>query len=399
MAPRPPPRRLLVQRGPLARADPARRGGRLLRADRATPRRRLGRRTRPARRLAPGDARPRRRSAARRLRRARRHDHVRDGGGPFQPTSTSPAPGASPGSSCRRPAGSTSRTGGARPRAPPLRHARARPPRRRRSIPATAPSAASRGASPAARTITSPASARSRWTSTTAASPSRPGWRSRASASRARTTSTPPTGSSSARATRARSPSRRSSSRRGYILTTETDLRAIFALCSEPRRAARRRARRARAARRRSTSSTAPRPRGRDRPRHRAFGRPRMPPRLAFAPWHDAIFGSANVRAVAQKLRAAGVPRASSGPRTGAAASGNGDNYTLNEEWDVDRTLYPDMKQLADDSPRRGLRVPRLLQLVRLQELARRGRRRRRTAGSSSTPTARPTRSPARSSR
>src|ERR1019366_8974899 len=38
------------------------------------------------------------------------------------------------------------------------------------------------------------------------------------------------------------------------------------------------------------------------------FGRPRVPPAFAFAPWNDAIYGSANVRAVAAALRLAGAP-------------------------------------------------------------------------------------------
>ena len=37
------------------------------------------------------------------------------------------------------------------------------------------------------------------------------------------------------------------------------------------------------------------------------IGKPDRPPLLVFAPWVDAIFGSANVRRVAQALRSDGV--------------------------------------------------------------------------------------------
>ena len=53
------------------------------------------------------------------------------------------------------------------------------------------------------------------------------------------------------------------------------------------------------------------------------YGRPRVPPAFAFAPWNDAIFGSANVRARREQSCARPARRrASSGPRTGGAATG-----------------------------------------------------------------------------
>ena len=39
-----------------------------------------------------------------------------------------------------------------------------------------------------------------------------------------------------------------------------------------------------------------------------AFGRPRIPPRLAFAPWNDTIGGSDKVREFAQYLREQDIP-------------------------------------------------------------------------------------------
>jgi alpha-glucosidase (family GH31 glycosyl hydrolase) len=140
-------------------------------------------------------------------------------------------------------------------------------------------------------------------------------------------------------------------SKRGYILTTETDLRSIFALCSEsppdgsPPAAARV-----------EIDLPAkihvfdgPSPAEAIGRATATFGRPRMPPRVAFAPWLDAIFGSDNVRAVAAKLRAAGVPSSVIWTEDWRGGDWSGDNYSLKEEWEVDTTLYPDMKQLSSD--------------------------------------------------
>ncbi len=79
------------------------------------------------------------------------------------------------------------------------------------------------------------------------------------------------------------------------------------------------------------------------------FGRPRVPPAFAFAPWNDAIFGSANVRRVAQKLRQVGAPSSVIWTEDWRGGDQNGNNYTLKEEWDVDRTLYPDFESVAAD--------------------------------------------------
>ncbi|HSQ67859.1 MAG TPA: TIM-barrel domain-containing protein [Polyangiaceae bacterium] len=82
------------------------------------------------------------------------------------------------------------------------------------------------------------------------------------------------------------------------------------------------------------------------------FGRPRVPPAFAFAPWNDAIFGSANVRAVAQTIRANGIPSSvvwTEDWRGGVWATDNPNHYALKEEWEVDRTLYPDFESVASD--------------------------------------------------
>ncbi len=135
-------------------------------------------------------------------------------------------------------------------------------------------------------------------------------------------------------------------SRRGYALVAETPRRSIFALCSESAEAARI-----------EVDLPAkihvfdgPSPSKALERASLSFGRPRMPPRVAFAPWNDAVGGSKAVRAVAAALRDAKVPSSviwSEDWRGGELkASGN---YTLKEEWEVDTTLYPDFPQLAND--------------------------------------------------
>lgn len=78
-------------------------------------------------------------------------------------------------------------------------------------------------------------------------------------------------------------------------------------------------------------------------------GRPKLPPAFAFAPWLDAIYGSANVRRVAQKLRTEGVPSSVIWSEDWRGANDEGLGYVLEEDWEVDRDLYPDFEQVADD--------------------------------------------------
>jgi alpha-glucosidase (family GH31 glycosyl hydrolase) len=140
-------------------------------------------------------------------------------------------------------------------------------------------------------------------------------------------------------------------SSRGYILTTETDLRSIFALCSEPAADGG-----PPAAARVELDLPAsvhlfdgPTPAEALARATATFGRPRLPPRVAFAPWMDAIFGSDNVRAVAQKLRDKGIPSSVLWSEDWRGGEWAGDSYRLKEEWDADLTLYPDPKSLSDD--------------------------------------------------
>jgi alpha-glucosidase (family GH31 glycosyl hydrolase) len=133
--------------------------------------------------------------------------------------------------------------------------------------------------------------------------------------------------------------------RRGYALVAETVHRSTFALCSE----------RDDVARMELELPVkvhlfyGPTPAESIARATAQFGRPRVPPAFAFAPWNDAIFGSANVRRVASKLRQVGAPSSVIWTEDWRGAEYQGDRYTLDEQWDVDRTLYPDFEQVATD--------------------------------------------------
>ncbi len=78
------------------------------------------------------------------------------------------------------------------------------------------------------------------------------------------------------------------------------------------------------------------------------FGRPRVPPKVAFAPWHDAIKGPDNVLGTAKKLRDLDIPSSVIWTEDWRGGEQMGDAYALDEEWDVDTSLYPDMKGMTD---------------------------------------------------
>ena len=138
-------------------------------------------------------------------------------------------------------------------------------------------------------------------------------------------------------------------SSRGYALAVKTDARAVFALGSE----------RPDASRFEAWEGTldlnvfiGDGSDARDALGHMVAwaGKPARPPLSIFAPWVDAIFGSANVRRIAQKLRDNGI--SASAIWTEDWRGGDDDaltGYALHEDWRVDRGDYPDFEALADE--------------------------------------------------
>jgi alpha-glucosidase len=134
-------------------------------------------------------------------------------------------------------------------------------------------------------------------------------------------------------------------SRRGFFAVADNAQRSTFALCSERSDVARMEL---------ELPVTlnlfyGPTPRQAVSLATAHFGRPRVPPAFAFAPWNDAILGSANVRRIATKLRQVGAPSSVLWTEDWRGGSFSGDSYTLKEEWEVDRTLYPDFEDVAKD--------------------------------------------------
>ena len=78
-------------------------------------------------------------------------------------------------------------------------------------------------------------------------------------------------------------------------------------------------------------------------------GRADIPPPFVFAPWNDAIHGSANVRRVAGVLRQNQIPSSLIWTEDWGGGTQSGNNYNLKQNWMVDRTLYPDIEQVAAD--------------------------------------------------
>lgn len=86
----------------------------------------------------------------------------------------------------------------------------------------------------------------------------------------------------------------------------------------------------------------------------RVLGRPVRPPPIAFAPWNDAIFGSAEVRRVALTLRDNDIPSSVIWTEDFRGGRDDGTGYRLVEDWDLDRTLYPDAEALSQELSQAG---------------------------------------------
>ncbi len=76
-------------------------------------------------------------------------------------------------------------------------------------------------------------------------------------------------------------------------------------------------------------------------------GRGALPQPWVFAPWNDAIRGSARVREVAATLRDAGAPASVIWTEDWKGAHQTSFGYHLGGEWTVDEGLYPDAAELA----------------------------------------------------
>lgn len=78
-------------------------------------------------------------------------------------------------------------------------------------------------------------------------------------------------------------------------------------------------------------------------------GRPALPPPWVFGPWGDAIRGPERVREVAATLRDAGAPATAIWSEDWKGANETATGYRLDEEWFLDRELYPDAEALAQE--------------------------------------------------
>lgn len=78
-------------------------------------------------------------------------------------------------------------------------------------------------------------------------------------------------------------------------------------------------------------------------------GRAAVPAPFAFGLWLDALYGSENVRRVAKKLRDAKSMAVAIWTEDWRGGDHGGTAYTLHEDWNVDRELYPDFEKVDDD--------------------------------------------------
>jgi alpha-glucosidase len=83
-------------------------------------------------------------------------------------------------------------------------------------------------------------------------------------------------------------------------------------------------------------------------------GRPRVPPPWAFAPWNDAIKGEENVLAFAEFLRARDIPSSAIWSEDWRGGEQRGDLYRLEEDWRLDRAVYPNYEEMTSTLRARG---------------------------------------------
>jgi len=142
-------------------------------------------------------------------------------------------------------------------------------------------------------------------------------------------------------------------SSRGYVGVVETDRRSVFELCSKRDDAWRVEVWGTDITLWVFTGSGAEVPL--TQAAKAVLGLPARPPPVAFAPWNDALFGSANVRAVAKELRDNKVPSSLIWTEDFRGGVDQPPAYRLVEDWDLDRTLYPDAEAVGAELQAQGI--------------------------------------------
>ena len=85
------------------------------------------------------------------------------------------------------------------------------------------------------------------------------------------------------------------------------------------------------------------------------LGRPRLLPPYAFAPWNDAIFSEQQVRDFAAFLREREIPSSVIWSEDWRGGSDAGQLYRLDEDWRLDREVYPNYEDMAADLRTQGI--------------------------------------------
>ena len=136
-------------------------------------------------------------------------------------------------------------------------------------------------------------------------------------------------------------------SSRGYAMLLDTAYRSVFSMCSEGSGDAVRIE--AWEPELRMRFFYGPEPRAALERLTAHVGRPELPPPFTFAPWLDAIYGEENVSRVANALRSHDVPSSVIWSEDWRGGNHQGDEYVLEEDWELDREIYPDFEGLADE--------------------------------------------------
>ena len=86
-------------------------------------------------------------------------------------------------------------------------------------------------------------------------------------------------------------------------------------------------------------------------------GRPKQPPAWAFAPWNDAVFGEENVERFARMLRDEDLPSSAIWSEDWKGGNWHGDAYRLEEDWRLDREIYPNFEALTQELRSLGIQL------------------------------------------